>query len=37
MEDRKRSGLGWGVFEWKKSENDDIIDKVNESLMEEQL
>ena len=36
MEDRKRSGLGWGV-EWKKSENDDIIDKVNESLMEEQL
>ena len=22
-------------FEWKRSENDDIIDKVNESLMEE--
>ena len=26
MEDRKRSGLGWGViFLWKRSENDDII------------
>lgn len=36
MEDRKRSGLGWGVFFlWKRSEKDDIIDKVNESLMEE--
>ena len=26
-----------GIFLWKRSENDDIIDKVNESLMEEQL
>ena len=37
MEDRKRSGLGWAFFLWKRSENDDIMDKVNESLMEEQL
>ena len=28
MEDRKRSGLGWGViFLWKRSEKDDIIIK----------
>ena len=26
MEDRQRSGLGWGVFFlWKRSEKDDII------------
>lgn len=49
MEDRQRSGLGWGVFLWKRSENDDIIinkrsenddiikNKGNGSLMEVQL